>query len=121
MSFKETMIQQAEAAINSKRERKAQLEDELSTIDTEMEEARAILQLLRTGKVSTNGKRRLNSHGDYMAAIDSFEDTFTKNDVAELMGLTTEAAGQKLRAMNEIEVVQERSPGIPTAIYRKKL
>lgn len=97
MGFKENMIHEAEVAINSKRERRAQLEDELSTIDTEMEEARAILQLLRTGKVTPQ-----NDHKRNVTTVEEYQDafrvlgengkTFVAADLAELLNITKNAA-----------------------------
>lgn len=96
MSYKETAIAEAERVINVKRARRTDLEQELAEVQSEEDEARAVLQLLRTGKVTTStSKRSMTSVEEYRDAfriLGEDGEEFGAGDLAKLLGITKNAA-----------------------------
>lgn len=120
MSYKEDAIRNAEFVIDAKRKRRLELETELEECQLEEDEARAVLQLLRTGKIAA--RKVMANHDDYMAAIDTHPHAFTKDSIAELTGATPQSASQKLRKLElagDIMVKHARGTGYPTTVYHK--
>lgn len=127
MSYKEEAIGNAEQAINRKRQRRKQLEAELATLEQEENEARAVLQLLKTGNAPQmrNGKRIVSKEelleAIQAAGIDGQE--FTPGDIAELIGdgSSTVAGRLKRMASNDdgVVMVSAGGPGIPSK-YKMK-
>jgi chromosome segregation ATPase len=127
VSYKEEAIANAEQAINRKRQRRKQLETELAELEQEENEARAVLQLLKTGSAPAmrNGKRIVTKEelleAIQAAGIDGQE--FTPGDIAELVGdgASTVAGRLKRMATNDevIVMVAAGGPGIPSK-YKMK-
>lgn len=118
MSYKEEAIRNAEFVINAKRKRRSVLEGELIECQQEENEARAVLQLLKTGKVSA--RKVMANHDDYMTAIKTNPEAFTKDSIADLIGATPQSASQKLRKLELdgiIAVKYARGTGYPTTVY----
>jgi Fic family protein len=127
MAFKDRMVQEAERAIDSARKRRMELQDELAEVQGTEDEARAILQLLKSGKVVTadyGASKSMRSHEDYLEAIRVLiEDKgdFDAEELANLMEVTKGAATQKMKTLREegfIAVSVERKPGIPRTRYK---
>lgn len=107
----------AEAVINAKRKKKEELYAEIEVIESEEQEARAILQLLKGGKVIT-GTRSLITGAEYLEAIQAISEDkpeFTHHDLSDWTGATPAAASQKVKnllADGTLVVAQERGPGV---------
>lgn len=127
MSYKDQAITNAEQAIDAKRKRRKALEEELLEIEQEESEARAVLQLLKTGNAPTmrNGKRVVSKE-EFLEAIEAAGDSgqeFSPGDVAELVGAAAgPIAGRLKRAAGEgihVVMVTPGGPGIPSKFKLK--
>jgi hypothetical protein len=101
-SYKDKMIADAENAINQFRKKRALLEEELLEIEIAEEDARSVLQLLKTGKVENqpNGKRKVVSQKKFREAVQGLGEggaRFTPKQVAEALGMNNDAAALRLR------------------------
>lgn len=124
--LKDQMIIKAEEAVNQQRKRREILEDELSLINAREQEARDLLALLKTGAVpTTNGKPRSPTNEEFVEALEAAGadgETFTSATVGDLLGMTANAASQRLRkgiGAERVTVVKPGGPGIQT-IYKLK-
>jgi uncharacterized protein (DUF3084 family) len=122
ISYKDGMIAQTEQAINAKRKRRRELEEEIQTLEQEENEARAILQLLKTGSAPAmrNGKR-IVSKEEFTEAVEAAGANgaeFTPGDIAELLGDAAGAIAGRLKrtaGTGELVVmVSAGGPGIPS-------
>jgi ribosomal protein L19E len=124
MAFKDNMIIEAEKAINSAVSRRKILEDELDQVAKSEEEARMVLQLLKTGRVVSSKTRSLNSHDDYMTAIETIQQDkyeFDHHDLAGLLDVSRAAASQKVKTLIEdgtLVITRKRGPGNETRKVR---
>lgn len=97
--LKDSLIRQTEQAIDVLRKDKQRLENELALIEPQLEEARAMLQLIKTGVApSANGKvrRAQTSRGDVEAMLEEMPNRFTTHDFAEAMEISRGAAANWL-------------------------
>lgn len=127
MAYKDDMIATTEQAINSKRKRRKQLETEIATLEAEENEARAILQLLKTGTAPAmrNGKRVVTKE-EFLEACEAAGangGVFTPGDVSELLGMAGGAVAGRLKkaaGMGEgVVMVSAGGPGIPSQFKLK--
>lgn len=127
MSYKDTAIQQAEQAIDSIRKRRKNLEAEIAEMEQNENEARAVLQLLKTGNAPQmrNGKRVISSE-EFLeavgaAGVDGQE--FTPGDIAELLGTSSTSMASRLKrhATDDmyVEMVAAGGPGVPSKFKLK--
>lgn len=121
-SYKDEAIANAERAIDSKRKRRKQLEVEIAELEQEENEARAVLQLLKTGTAPAmrNGKR-LISKEELLEAIEAAGvngQEFTPGDVAELVGMTGGAMAGRLKKLagtgETVTMIAAGGPGVPS-------
>lgn len=127
MSYKDTAIQQAEQAIDSIRKRRRNLEAEIAEMEQNENEARAVLQLLKTGNAPTtrNGKRVVSKE-EFLEAVGAAGvngQEFTPGDIAELTGAPASGfAGRLKKAAGQGEhvvMVAAGGPGIPSKFKLK--
>lgn len=120
MSFKDSTIMNAEAVINSKRKKKEELYAEIEFIESEEQEARAILHLLKGKPLPDPKSNKITSHQEYMEAIRAILDEkpdFDNSDLSDLLGVSRPAASQKIKnllADGTLVVAYERGPRIPS-------
>lgn len=122
MSYKDNMIATTEQAINAKRSKRKQLQEEIELLEAEENEARAILQLLKTGTAPAmrNGKRVVSKEefGEAIQAAGVNGQEFTPGDLAELLGVpAAPLAGRLKRYAGEgqmVVMVAAGGPGIPS-------
>lgn len=122
MSYKDSMIQQAEQAIDTKRKKRKQLQEDIELLESEENEARAILQLLKTGSAPQmrRGKRVVSKEelleAISAAGVDGQE--FSPGDLAELLSAPASSlAGRLKRYASEdmhVVMVSPGGPGIPS-------
>lgn len=127
MNYKETMIAQTEQAIDTKRKKRKELEEEVEQLETDEAEARAFLQFLKTGTAPAmrNGKRVVSKE-EFLEAVEAAGvngQEFTPGDIAELVGAPASAlAGRLKRAAGmgeDVEMVSAGGPGIPSRFKLK--
>lgn len=117
VSFKDQMIQNAEVAINAKRRRKQELLDEVADLERDEQEARAVLQLLRTGKASGTYKTISKQEFEEAVRVAGADGAvFTPGDLAGLLGIATNTAAGRLYKSSvrdgSVEQVQKGGPGV---------
>jgi hypothetical protein len=121
-SFKAQMIQEAEKAVNYQRKQREILQEELELIDAKEQEARAVLQLLKTGSAPSmrNGKR-LVSKEEFLEAIQAAGvdgQVFKPGDLAELLGMNSGHVAGRLKKMagndDTVVMVEAGGPGVPS-------
>lgn len=127
MTFKEDMILSAEKAIDSKRKRRAQLEEEIAALEVEENEARAVLQLLKNGTaMKMREGKRLVGREEFVEAVQAAGHdgtTFSPTDVSDLLGMNNSSAAGRLKKMAKandlVETVEVGGPG-KSSIFRLK-
>lgn len=93
-SLKASLIHQTERAIDGLRKRRDEIEPELELIDREINEAREMLQLLKTGTISVPQKhqRKLINAFYALEVLDALDAEFTTHEFAEAAEVTKGAA-----------------------------
>lgn len=91
-SLKASLIHQTERAIDGLRKRRAELEPELQVIDRELEEAREMLQLLKTGTVNVPQQKKKQIKASYaLEVLDALDSEFSTHEFAEAADITNGA------------------------------
>lgn len=100
----DSFVLQVERTIVSLKTEQEEAAAELVRVETRLREAYDLLRRLKMPLPATNGngkKRKAATHEDYVAAIamlrEQDKQTFTRAELAEIVGVNPGAAGQKLR------------------------
>jgi response regulator of citrate/malate metabolism len=98
-SLKASLIHQTERAIDGLRKRRDDIEPELAEINREIDEARELLQLLKTGAVSMPIKQKKKPINESYAreVLDALDSEFTTHDFAEAAEISNSAASVWLK------------------------
>lgn len=123
--LKEQMLHQLEQSVNKYRTQRQDLEEQLEEVRTLEDEARGMMQLLKTGKTVTKTKsgRGFTSPEDYLEAAMTLQadgTPITRHTLSELTGSSAAAATQKLSQwLTEgiTEVTKPRGPGVNVTEY----
>ena len=97
MALRDSLIQQTEQAIDGLRKREQVLNTDLQQVQHELSEARAMLQLIKTGKAQNGDKpsrstrQRLNQD-EVLDIIADLPDTFTSVQLSDALGVVREQA-----------------------------
>lgn len=112
-SLKASLIHQTERAIDGLRERRATIEPELEQIDRELQEAREMLQLLKTGAVNVpQQKRRAQINESYASEVLNILDSeFTTHDFAEAADISNSAAAAWLKRFTDNNLLTRKLLG----------
>lgn len=122
------MILKAEEAVNQQRKRREVLEKEISFVNAKEEEARAVLQLLKTGSAPQmrNGKRMVSKE-EFLEAVGAAGvngQVFKPGEVAELLGMQSGHVAGRLKKMasndEAVVMVESGGPGIPSKFKLKE-
>jgi hypothetical protein len=127
-SYKDTLLIQIEGQINSLRKKREQLEGDLREATANEDEARALLQTLKTGNgPKMRGGKRIISQAEFTEALEAAGHNgtvFTPGDVAGLLGVpSATAAGRLKRNAGDgvlVEMVEAGGPGIPSKFRLKQ-
>lgn len=121
--LKGRMLTDAEKVVNDLRKRKEFLQNELAEVNEQEEEARELMQLLRTGKVQRSRDGRIQATAkDYYTALETLEEAeaFSIPDVMDLVGATQGAVNQKLRVLTDQGALERVSRGVYKVIDLEK-
>lgn len=100
-----SLILKTEQTIDLLRKDKERLELQLAEIEPRLEEARAILHMLKAEAIPLPSnrqkpKRKMTNRSDVLEALKLFQDEeFTSADLASVLEITKSAAGQQLRSL----------------------
>jgi chromosome segregation ATPase len=112
-SLKASLIHQTERAIDGLCKRRAGLEPELEQLDREIDEARELLQLLKTGMVNVpQRKRRAQINASYaLEVLEALDSEFTTHEFAEAAEISNKAAALWLRRFMDDNLVTRKLLG----------
>lgn len=126
-SLKASLIRQTEQAIDDLRKRRDIIEPELAEVNREIDEARELLQLLRTGMITVPAKQKKKQINESYAleALDALDSEFTTHDFAEAAEISINAAANWLkRFMDEGLLIRKllgrgKQPSIWVKVQRR--
>jgi serine protease inhibitor len=111
-NLKAHLISQTEHVIDGLRKRRAEIEPELQHIDRELNEAREMLQLLKTGAVVVPQSKRVQINESYAREVlDALDSEFTTHDFAEAADISNSAAAAWLKRFTDNNLLSRKLLG----------
>jgi CRP-like cAMP-binding protein len=103
--LKADLIRQVEQRVDLLRKEEERLTEQLAEIEPKLEEARIMLQLIKTGKADkpkqSSKRRTMVKREDAVEALKLFSESFTSKDYAEVLDMNTAAATRWLNTFEE--------------------
>jgi DNA gyrase/topoisomerase IV subunit A len=103
--LKADLVRQVEQRVDLLRKEEERLTEQLAEIEPKLEEARVMLQLIKTGKADkpkqASKRRTMVKREDAVEALKLFTESFTSKDYAEVLDMNTAAAQRWLNIFEE--------------------
>lgn len=103
--LKADLVRQVEQRVDLLRKEEERLTEQLAEIEPKLEEARIMLQLIKTGKADkpkqASKRRTMVKREDAVEALKLFTESFTSKDYADVLDMNTAAAQRWLNIFEE--------------------